>query len=397
MTDSRNIMILGAGVFQLPLIEKAKRMNCNTIVVSPIGDYPGISIADVHINLDTTDYNNVLLQAKKHNIEGVVTTGTDVSIPTLAHVTESLNFKGPTVYAAQTVSSKTRFRTFQNQNQLSCPKFKICKSISNVKEFQLEQTKKIVLKPDDSSGSRGVSVIDPGMKPEIIAKAYNLALSYSRNKIVCAEEFIDAKEVGGDAFLIDGKFVFFKTTTKHMRGTVVIGHTVPCDLSPVQINCIEVEILTTCKKLKYANGPLNFDVMIKEEKVIILEMGLRNGGNGITDIMKYCYNFDLIESLINFTIGNPIPKCTAKNNYSVSSYIFGSKKAGILSYITDIEYLKKEVPEVIDIFTAKEIGNAVKPFLHNSNLIGFLVLDTKNCSFMDVSIRLESILQIKVL
>ena len=49
MNDSKKkIMVLGAGIYQVPLIKKAKEMGLHTIVVSPKGPYPGISLADTY-------------------------------------------------------------------------------------------------------------------------------------------------------------------------------------------------------------------------------------------------------------------------------------------------------------------------------------------------------------
>ena len=39
-------MILGAGIYQVPLIRTARRMGLYTIVVSIPGDYPGFALAD---------------------------------------------------------------------------------------------------------------------------------------------------------------------------------------------------------------------------------------------------------------------------------------------------------------------------------------------------------------
>ena len=71
-------MILGAGVYQAPLIKTAKEMGFYTIVVSRNGNYPGIALADVFLNIDTTDSANILIAAKQFKIDGIVTTGTDV-------------------------------------------------------------------------------------------------------------------------------------------------------------------------------------------------------------------------------------------------------------------------------------------------------------------------------
>ena len=47
-------MILGAGIYQVPLIRTARRMGLYTIVVSIPGDYPGFApVSYTHLTLPT--------------------------------------------------------------------------------------------------------------------------------------------------------------------------------------------------------------------------------------------------------------------------------------------------------------------------------------------------------
>ena len=43
--SKKKLMILGAGIYQVPLIKKAKEMGLETLVVSIKGNYPGIALA----------------------------------------------------------------------------------------------------------------------------------------------------------------------------------------------------------------------------------------------------------------------------------------------------------------------------------------------------------------
>ena len=59
----KKILILGAGVYQVPLILKAKEMGLYTIAASYAGPYPGLAIADEVWEIDTTDYHAPLRKA----------------------------------------------------------------------------------------------------------------------------------------------------------------------------------------------------------------------------------------------------------------------------------------------------------------------------------------------
>ena len=51
----KKIMILGAGIYQVPLIKTAKKLGLYTIVVSIPGNYPGFELADKVYYENTVD------------------------------------------------------------------------------------------------------------------------------------------------------------------------------------------------------------------------------------------------------------------------------------------------------------------------------------------------------
>ena len=70
----KKIMILGAGIYQVPLIKTAKRMGLYTIVVSIPGNYPGFALADKVYYENTVDDEKILEIARAEQIDGIVTT-----------------------------------------------------------------------------------------------------------------------------------------------------------------------------------------------------------------------------------------------------------------------------------------------------------------------------------
>ena len=60
----KKLLILGAGIYQVPLIETAKRMGLETIVASIPGNYPGFALADKVVYENTVDKEAMLALAK---------------------------------------------------------------------------------------------------------------------------------------------------------------------------------------------------------------------------------------------------------------------------------------------------------------------------------------------
>ena len=107
MVNKRNkILILGAGRQQIPLISTAIKMQLEVHVCSILGDYPGIEIAPYFHEVDISDSKAVLELAKSIEIQGIITTGTDVCLESIGLVIDRLNLPGTVSYTHLTLPTK---------------------------------------------------------------------------------------------------------------------------------------------------------------------------------------------------------------------------------------------------------------------------------------------------
>ena len=67
-----NILVLGAGVYQVPLIECIHRMGHRAIVASIPGNYPGFALADSIAYVDTRDKDRLLEVAHEYEVKAVL-------------------------------------------------------------------------------------------------------------------------------------------------------------------------------------------------------------------------------------------------------------------------------------------------------------------------------------
>ena len=102
----KKILILGAGIYQVPLINTAKRLGIETIVASIPGNYPGFKLADKVYYENTTDYEAILKIAREEEIDGIVTAGTDVAVITIGKVCDALGLTGLSEQAAIIATDK---------------------------------------------------------------------------------------------------------------------------------------------------------------------------------------------------------------------------------------------------------------------------------------------------
>jgi biotin carboxylase len=397
-----HLMILGAGPFQASGIKKAVKMGYEVTTVDYLPDSIGNQLSHHYVNLSTTDFENVFSAAQRAGINGICTFSSDVAIPTVGYVCDRLGLPGLSFNTARIMSSKHTFRNFQHSEGLNHPIFFSAHSLDELK-INLQTIKPpCILKPVDASGSRGISKI-ASLEHEELIKAFSYAKRHSRSGMVCIEESLEGIEIGGDGFLIDGRFSFVAITQKHMNGFVVTGHSLPTNISQLDQGRVVEELETACTKLNYKNGSLNFDVMVSPKKVVILEMSARNGGNGIPLVINQATGVDLevltIRSAMGVKVSLPESAMNGKFptvGHCAGSYVFGSTIGGTLTSIATLNEMLENVPEVTHYHLFHKSGDKILPFEHNGNLLGYAVFHFDIGKYSDTIQRLKSVLNIRI-
>ena len=228
----KKILILGAGIYQVPLIEAAKRIGLYTIVVSIPGNYPGFDVADKVYYVNTTDEEAVLEVARKEKVDAAITAGTDVAVPAMARVCDELGLPGLSYEAAMNSSDKFYMKTQYEKYGVRTAKFRKLEYDDEDYMSKLNGLDyPMIVKAVDSSGSRGITRVNSEEEfPEAIARAK----ASSRVGYYLVEEYIESDvEFGAQGFVIDGELQFVLPHGDYllqMDTGVPYGHYAPLDL-----------------------------------------------------------------------------------------------------------------------------------------------------------------------
>lgn len=390
-------MVLGAGPFQASGIRKAAELGIHVITVDYLPENIGHRHGHEYVNLSTVDREGVLQAAKLLRVDGVCTFSSDVAVPTVAYVCESLGLPRISFSAAETLVNKHLFRSFLQDGGFPCPRFFSGSSWEDIYKNLNLLSLPIIFKPVDTSGSRGITRID-NMDLAYAREAFFVAQKFTRSGTVCVEEYVEGTEVGGDAILMDGKVVFAAITKKHLHGFVVTGHSLPTDLLPEDQHRIIQQIEAICVTLEYHDGLVNFDTMVSPKAITMLEMSARNGGNGIPSVIALATGVDTEQATILLALGEKALVSSKKPPQGAGSFVFGSQQAGILEHIASAETLKRHVPEVFDVHFAINQGHRVEPFEHNGNLIGYVVFGCQDAdNYKHLTRKILDTLDIRIL
>lgn len=383
----KKLLILGAMEMHVPLIQRAKEMGNYVITVDYIPENPGHKLADEAYYDSTTDLDAVLKLSKKLNIDGIMTYNSDPAAPTAAYVAEKLGLPGNPYQSVKIMSEKNLFRDFLISNGLNAPKFgnylNIEDALCHINDFSFP----IIIKPVDSSGSKGVTVVN---NVNDVQNAIECALEKSRSKKFIIEEYIEpvGKQLHGDGFVQNGKVVFLHLGDHHFDST--INNLVPYSTTyptehPVEIvNACKNQIQDFISKVGFKNGGFNVELRIsnKDNKPYIIDIGARNGGNFTPKVIEYGSGFNFLDRAIKIALGESIDdiKMTDKVSDFVSYLILHSNKNGVLNNIV----LDKMIEDrIIEKHIYLKSGDKVETFLGANAALGVLIMKYESREVMD--------------
>ncbi len=384
----RKILLLGGSAQQIIAIETAKKMGYYTILCDYLKDNPGQDVADKFYLASTTDKKKILNIAKKEKIDGILAYASDPAAPTAAYVQEKLNLPGNPYKSVNILCNKDKFRKFLRDNHFNTPKAKGYKNIElAIKDIEKGLYKfPIIVKPVDSSGSKGVSRIDQNEKAD---DKLQLAMSFSRSQKIIVEEFVEkyGYQIAGDGLSINGKLVFRSFANDHFNPECVnpfvpISASFPYNMPQEIHEKVHKEIQRLLTLLKMQNSTYNFDMRIdKNYNVYLMEIAPRDGGNYIPQIIKYGTGVDLVEYSIKCAMGENIKNISLKPFKGFYAYYaVHSLKDGILDYVDIREDVQKN--NIVENYITKKSGDEIKAFTGSNTTLGCLLMKFKSMDEM---------------
>lgn len=375
-------MILGAGTYQVPLIQTARRMGLYTIVVSIPGDYQGFALADKIYELDTRDKERILEAAREEQIDGICTSGTDVAVSTIGYVCEKMGLSGIPQEAAAILTDKALMKEAFLKGGVSASTGMRVYSLAEARGAAERIGYPVVVKRVDSSGSRGITVVE---RPEKLEEAYHYAIKRSTRDYVLVEGFIRGIEIGVDGFVQDGQLVFLAPHTKFVyRGkntTIPVGHAFPYHCTQEVYEEIGRQMQAAVTAAGADQCSVNADVFVDGNKVSIIEMGGRTGATCIPELISIYYGFDFYEKMIRSALGEQVEfNCTGRQPCMAKLLL--SPIEGKISHI-NIEGIRKLEEQGVTVSLDFPVGHKVFAMADGTDRIGHIIARTEDESRLD--------------
>lgn len=379
MSVLKKILLLGGSAQQVIAIKTAKRLGYYTVLCDYLPDNPGQYAADKYYNVSTTDVEAVYKVAMDEKVDGILAYASDPAALPAAIVAERLGLPTNPSASVAVLGVKHNFRKFLGENGFACPRnftFKVGADIEELKEKMQELDFPIVVKPTDSSGSKGVTVLKSA---EGLDAAIAWAESYSRNKILIVEEFIESNfpaVIGGDIFVWDGKVILYGEMAclrgSEYNGLIPVGKKSPAGLNSKQIENVHKELQRIITMLGIKFGELNIEILLdKNDNVHFLELGPRAGGNMIPIELSDIFDVDLVEANVLAAMGENPKLQPVRQSGFFTTYVLHSYKDGQFKGVSISNKIRSNVYRR-EIY--KKTGDFVESFDGAGKAVGILFL-----------------------
>ena len=378
----KKLLLLGGSSQQVVAIETAKRLGYYTILCDYLPDNPGQYHADKFYSVSTTDKEAVLEIAEKESIDGVIAFASDPAAPTAAYVAENLNLPTNPLKSVEILCNKDRFRGFLADNGFNCPmSIGYCDLIKAKNDIESDKFKfPIIIKPVDSSGSKGVTVLH---EKDDLENAIKFASSFSRSSRIIVEEFIEKKHqylVGGDIFVNNGKVTIWGLMNCHrdnnVNPLVPVGKSYPANISESDLENVKNTLQNLVDKLGIRFGAMNVELIIDQnDRVFLIDVGPRNGGNMIPDLLGMIFNVDVVELSVRAAVGEMLGNGIYHSIPYYATHNLHSSKNGRLKTIHYDEQIERFI---VKKCIYKRKGDAVEFFDNASKALGIIFLKFEN-------------------
>ena len=339
----KKIMVLAAGLLQIDVIEKAKSMGYYVLAVDGNPKAAGFNVADKAICADIVNEETMLKIARDEHVDGVIHPCSEVSMAVMGRINDELGLSGISREQAICATNKHLMRKAFEKGNAPSPKSILAQDAEDAwSRLQNEFDTDAILKPSRNSGSRGIAKVSRNMDKGDFIRAYDEALSESRDHSVLIEQFIEGPEFSIEMIVWQGDIHVLTVTDKKTTGAphfVELGHNQPSCFSATDVETLKAAAVAGVRALGVNNCACHAEAKLMNGKAYLMEVGARLGGDFIsTELTHLSTGIDMVAAAIDVALGVE-PDLSAKEEPKGVCIRYFCPKPGKLVSISNTEVL----------------------------------------------------------
>ncbi len=373
----KKLLVLAAGLLQLPVIKKAQEMGYFVIAADDDPKAPGMALADKAIVPGgLMNEEKMVAIAKEEQVDGVIHPCSEVAMNVMGRINDELGLCGISKEIAIRATNKHLMREAFEKYGAPSPKSILTKDEEDAwATFSNEFDTNAILKPSRNSGSRGIAKVEKGISKEEFERLYRRALDESRDHQVLIEQFIEGPEFSVEVIVWQGEPHVLAVTDKKTTEApyfVELGHNQP-SVYPEEIQQkLKDGAIAGCKALGLTYCAAHCELKIQNGEAYLMEIGARMGGDFIsTELTHLSSGIDMVAATIDVVLSVEPNLKPIEEKHGVAIRYFTPKPGKIVS-IEGTEVLKE--PYVYDAEIYHGIGDFVPEVKSSLDRTGHVIV-----------------------
>lgn len=329
-------LLLGGNKLNYGILKKFQNLGYLVYVID-WNEYPQL-VGDKHYQIDVKDSKAIIEVLKKNNEFDDVEfaySSIDMAVASVASLNRAFGLKTITDEALKYSSSKSmQAECWSRAGILN----KISKRYENFDSEIVDFNKefKIIIKPDNSASSRGITIIPLNSDKDFIEKSFKKAQNEATNHLVVVEEFVEGTEYTvemiGDAY--QNVCVYGISKKSHTKNTE--NNRIAIKLHYNSINDeLQNEIadfgIKCYKALGFSSSLGHLEVIVKNDGSIVpVEIGARSSGFIASDLVDAVSGSNFLLDIINVQKGAKVENGLHVQTDNSSMYFFYDFPDGFL-------------------------------------------------------------------
>ncbi len=358
----KRLLIMGGMRISCEIVRKAQAMGIYVIVAdyNPIEKSPAKVIADEALDLNITDVDAVVKTIEEKRIDGVLVGFNDMLLPFYAEICQRA---GLPCYG-----TKEQFETLiaKDKYKALCRQF----NVPTIPEYDIDDPDikyPVLVKPVDSSGSRGITICH---NREELTEAVEIGKKASKTGKVLIERYMDGREVTVFWTFQDGNYYLSALANRHVKHNqgddvipLPVGYTFPSIFLPKYRKEVEENCKRMFRHIGLKDGMMFMQCKVEDGTCYVYDLGFRLTGSLEYKIFERVCGYNPLEMMIEFALTGKMGKESIADKaipefrepaFNVSCLC----APGTIKELTGVEEVKK-FPEVEDAVIAHAPGETI--------------------------------------
>ena len=362
-------MILGGSRISGEIIRRARAMGITTGVTDwyPVERSPAKQMADEAYVVNTSDMDAMETLIREHKFDGVVTGFTDSVLPYYADICARMGLPA--------YGTREQFEIFLNKR-----KYKdLMRSfdVPTIPEYRVDPARfeetaegvayPVLVKPGDSSGSRGITVC---RGREELRSALEVAQRASERKEILVEQYLDGPEATIFWLFVNGEYFVTLLGNRYVKNSQpgflpqLVGYTFPSALTPRFLAEDRPKMEAMFRSVGIRDGMMFMQCKVLDGRCLVYDIGYRLTGSIEYHKLRALCGFDPMEMLIRFALTGDAgePDIAKKADpYLGGGYTYNVtllSRPGKIAAITGLEQVRA-MPGVIHILVSHPEGEEI--------------------------------------